>query len=104
MIRCYYARMNTEEVQRLAELARIELTEAEIARFPGELDAILEYVGHVNEMVTAAEVKKEVGSVYNVFREDVVTNEPESYTAALLAEMPETEGRFLKVKNILRNE
>ncbi len=96
--------MNTEEVQRLSELARIELTEAETARFPRELEAILEYVGHVNEMVTVAEVKKEVGAVYNVMRDDEVTNEPEAYTAALLELMPEKEGRFLKVKKILQND
>ncbi len=96
--------MNKEEVLRLADLARIALREDEVVRFPEELDAILAYVGQVNEMVSIAEVRKEVGSVSNVFRADTITNTPDQYTAALLAEMPETEGRFLKVKKILNND
>lgn len=96
--------MDTQEVTRLAGLARIALTEEEIAKFPAELEAILAYVGHVNDMVSVAEVKKEVGAVYNVFREDAVTNEPGQYTEAIMGEMPETEGRFLKVKKILNND
>jgi aspartyl/glutamyl-tRNA(Asn/Gln) amidotransferase C subunit len=96
--------MNRDEVIRLAELSRIQLSEEEIGRFPDELEAILAYVGQVNEMVSVAEVRKEVGVVHNVFREDVVTNEPESFTADIMKEMPATEGRFLQVKKILNND
>lgn len=96
--------MDTQEVERLARLARIELSAEEIKRFPEQLEAILGYVGRVNALVSKAEVKKEVGVRFNVFREDVVTNEPGSYTKKILEEMPQREGDFLKVKKILNND
>jgi Asp-tRNA(Asn)/Glu-tRNA(Gln) amidotransferase C subunit len=45
-----------------------------------------------------------VGARFNVFRADEVTNQPDQYTEALLAEMPQTSGRLMKVKKILTIE
>ncbi len=39
-----------EEVLHVAKLARLELTEDELERFAGQLDAILEAVGKVSEL------------------------------------------------------
>ena len=98
--------MTKEEIINLAALARIELTEEEIQRFTTELSAILTYVGAVQNL--AAEGDKnalpKVGDRYNIFRPDAVTEDPESHTEALLAEMPQTEGRFMVVKKILQTE
>jgi Asp-tRNA(Asn)/Glu-tRNA(Gln) amidotransferase C subunit len=56
----------------------------------------------VSEIVAdEAESVPQVGARYNVFREDMVTNEPDQYTKDILAEMPKTEGRYLSVKKIL---
>jgi Asp-tRNA(Asn)/Glu-tRNA(Gln) amidotransferase C subunit len=38
---------------------------------------------------------------FNIFRQDEVTNEPDQYTKDILAEMPQTKGRYMAVKKIL---
>jgi len=93
--------MTKEEILHLGTLSRIRLSEAEVEKFKGEIDSILEYVSQVNELVDDGHLEKKVGLVHNVFREDEVTNEPGSYSAALTAAFPEREGDYLKVKKIL---
>ena len=93
--------MDEAQIKHLGTLSRIKLTEDEIAALASEIGAILEYVSVIDEVVPQGELKKEVGPVHNVFREDEVTNEPGSFTQELLQEMPETDGPYLKVKKIL---
>ncbi len=97
--------MTKEEIQHLAKLARIELTEAEITKFTVELSAILSYVGTVQTLAAeATDNTSVVGDRYNIVRPDVVTNQADGYTPELLAEMPQTEGRYMVVKKILQTE
>ena len=97
--------MTREEILHLATLSRIALTEDEVVRFTNELSAILSYVGTVQELAgDEAPSEPLLGDRHNIFRQDVVTNEPDAYTEAILNEMPETEGRYLKVKKILQVE
>jgi aspartyl-tRNA(Asn)/glutamyl-tRNA(Gln) amidotransferase subunit C len=92
--------MKREDIAHLATLARLELSEQELENFEGELSSIMSYVGAISDI--ASEVSApEVGVRHNVFRADVVTNEADEYSADLLAQMPHTEGRYLKVKKIL---
>lgn len=94
--------MLKEDVAHLARLARIELSESELEKLPEELSSIVAYVDVISD-IAAEDVTgtPEVGALYNVFRADKVTNEVGEYTEALLAEMPHTEGKFMKVKKIL---
>ncbi|MDU1521572.1 MAG: Asp-tRNA(Asn)/Glu-tRNA(Gln) amidotransferase subunit GatC, partial [Actinomyces sp.] len=46
------SRISTEEVARVAGLARIALTQEEIERFAGELDVIATSVAQVSEVAT----------------------------------------------------
>jgi len=97
--------MTKEDIEHLARLSRIALTEAEVAGFQKEISSILEYVGAVNAIAAdEADTIPLVGTHYNIFRADDVTNEPGSYTEALLAAMPATDGRFMKVKKILNQD
>jgi aspartyl-tRNA(Asn)/glutamyl-tRNA(Gln) amidotransferase subunit C len=41
-----------EEVEYVAHLSRLALTEAEMERFAGQLDAILQYMAKLNELDT----------------------------------------------------
>lgn len=93
--------MTRDEILHLGTLARIKLSDEEVEKLSTEFDAILEYVGAINEVVKEGALEKKVGVVYNVFREDEITNEPNTYTHNILSEMPETSGRYLKVKKIL---
>ena len=60
--------MKKEDVEHLALLARIELTEAEKEQLPEQLSSIVEYVSVVSDMV-GDDIKAEpqVGALYNVF-------------------------------------
>lgn len=97
--------MNQEEVKHLAKLARIELSEKEVESFTKEMSAILAYVSTVKDIVgDDSAVNPQVGKRNNVFRKDMVTNEPDQYTKDIMLEMPKTEGRFMVVKKILNTD
>ena len=96
--------MNSEDVQRLAAMSRIAITEAEAKELGGDIESVLAYVSEVNEITAAEGLTKQPGAVHNVFREDEVTNEPGAATEDLLGEAPERAGQYLKVKKILTQE
>lgn len=96
--------MTREDILHLGTLARIKLTDAEVATLTSEIESILGYVSEVNKIVADSGVTKQVGARYNVFRDDVVTNKPNEYTNTLIAEMPVRDGRYLAVKKILNQE
>lgn len=97
--------MKKEEVQHLAHLARIAVTDEEITSYQTDLSAVVSYVSAISEIVAdSGATESTVGVRYNIFRKDEVTNQPEQYTEALLREMPETDGRYMKVKKILKIE
>jgi aspartyl-tRNA(Asn)/glutamyl-tRNA(Gln) amidotransferase subunit C len=94
--------MQKDDISHLAGLARIKLTAAEEEQLAAELPKIVEYVSTVSEIAgSEADMTPTPGPVHNVWREDEVTNEPGSYTEDLLAEMPDREGQYLRVKRIL---
>ena len=94
--------MTREEILHLATLARLGVTEAEVTQLETDLSSIMSYVSQVTDIASDTEVgTPTVGDRFNVFRPDEVTNEADEYTEALLAEMPATDGRYLKVKKIL---
>ena len=91
--------ISKQEVEKLAGLARLALTEEEKTKFQGEIDAILGFVGKVKEAAEAAPRPQYAPT--NVLREDIVVHKMGVYTEALLNAAPEREGDFVKVKRIL---
>jgi len=93
-------RISRQEVQKVAKLARLELSDAEIEQFTGQLGAILEYVEKMNELDTDnVEPLAHCLPVSNVFRADEVK---ESLgTDRTLANAPERDGEFFRVPRIL---
>ena len=96
--------MTKEEILQLGSLSRIRLTDDEAEKLHTEIDSILEYISTVNSIVTEKDLTKKVGAVYNVFREDEITNEPGSFSEDIIAEFPEKDGNHLKVKKILNTD
>ena len=96
--------MEKEDIVHLANLARISITNEEAEALKNEIASVLAYVSTVNEITADSSLTKKVGVRHNIFREDMVTNEPESYTDALLREAPSKKGRHLAVKKILQIE
>ena len=98
--------MKLEDVKKLADLARIDMSDEEMAIIAKDFDPILAYVGQVQEALKLSEnisdgKKPEDHFLYNIMREDVVTNNGGEYTEKILADAPDTENGFLKVKQIL---
>lgn len=92
-----------DDILHLGELARIALTDEEVATLETELSDIMSYVSTVNDIAADdADASPQVGARYNVLRPDVVTNQPDQFTDDLLREMPDTKGRHMKVKKILK--
>jgi aspartyl-tRNA(Asn)/glutamyl-tRNA(Gln) amidotransferase subunit C len=86
---------STDEVARVAALARIDLTPAELERLAGELEVIVHAVARVAEAVgDETPATSHPIPLTNVFREDVV--EPSLPAEDVLAGAPTSEdGRFL---------
>lgn len=93
--------ISKEEVKKLAELSLLAVREDEIDRLAKEMDAILEYVKDVDAIASTQEEEDEKPELYNVYREDEITNDPGEYTERILKEMPETDEGYLRVKKIL---
>lgn len=83
------------DVEKLAKLARISITDEEKAQFGKEIESILGYVSEIQEV--AKEGERTI-SIKNVMREDEpVITDPKN----LLESAPHTEGDFIAVKKIL---
>ncbi|MCX6702248.1 MAG: Asp-tRNA(Asn)/Glu-tRNA(Gln) amidotransferase subunit GatC [Candidatus Zambryskibacteria bacterium] len=88
-----------KDIQNLANLARIEISETEAEDLTSEIDSILGYVGQVKNI--SADSMRETPVLKNVMREDVVTHSAREYTEDLLSSASGREGDYLKVKKIL---
>ena len=92
--------LSTEEVARLAGLARIDLSPEELARIAPQLDIILDAVASVSEVAQADVVPMTHAlPLTNVFRDDVVR--PGLSRDDALAMAPAVEDDKFRVPRIL---
>lgn len=96
--------METKDIKHLAALARIRISDDEAENLKTDIDSVLSYVSVVSDITAEDGLTKKVGARYNVFRQDVVTNEPGEYTETLLSVAPHRQGNYLKVKKILSQD
>lgn len=97
--------MQLADIKKLADLSRIDMSETEMQEIAKSFDSILAYVGQVQELsnsnVQDDNGKSEDFFLHNVMREDIATNKAGEYTEAIMAEVPEMQDGFIKVKQIL---
>ncbi len=99
----FMARISTDEVARVAGLARIALTPEEIERFAGELDVIATSVAKVAEVATPdVPATSHPIPLTNVWREDVVG--PTLDRDEVLAQAPAAEDGMFLVPQILEED
>ena len=93
-------KIDRAQVDKVAKLARLALTEAEAEQFSRQLSAVLEYVEKMNELDTdGVEPLAHTLPINNCFREDEIT---ESLgTKKVLGNAPAKDGSFFKVPKIL---
>jgi len=89
-------------IDNLADLARIDISDDQAEELAGSISDILEYVESVKEVAGDDDGDgPHVGPVHNVLREDKNPHEPGEYRDQLLAEAPDTEGGNVVVPPIL---
>lgn len=102
------AKVTVDEVERVAELAHLELWPEEAGHMLHDLNAILDYVAELNELDTTGVAP--LAQVTELFcaagsgrlREDVVL--PSLNRRTVLAEAPETDRVFFKVPKVIERQ
>lgn len=93
--------LTREDIDHIATLARLQLTDIEREQYRRELSAILGFVGQLQEVDTdGIEETTQVTGLENVTREDIVQHVPDDVRQALLAAYPERIGSLLKVRAV----
>jgi aspartyl-tRNA(Asn)/glutamyl-tRNA(Gln) amidotransferase subunit C len=94
------AELTRDEMKRVAQLARLKLSEAELDGLTADLVKILEHIDQLNELETD-DVEPMVHAIEfeNVFREDQIRESLPRDEA--LANAPKTDGRYFLVPQIL---
>jgi len=104
-------KISREEVLRVAELAHLELSEAEIAKYREQLDSILEYTAKLNAVDTSnvepmTQVIADIGGDANAsrdpnptFREDVVI--PCDISREVLERAPDGAPPYFRVPKVI---
>ncbi|MDZ7963410.1 MAG: Asp-tRNA(Asn)/Glu-tRNA(Gln) amidotransferase subunit GatC [Nostoc sp. DedSLP03] len=95
--------IDQEQVHKVANLARLELTTEEEEQFTTQLGSILDYIEQLNELdVSNVLPTTRAIDVSNITREDELQPYPDRET--ILNSAPEQEGEFFKVPKILNAE
>jgi aspartyl-tRNA(Asn)/glutamyl-tRNA(Gln) amidotransferase subunit C len=96
------AKITRKEVEHVARLARLELTDEEKERMTAQLDAILDYIGKLNQLDTSdVEPTSTVIPMVSVMREDEV--QPSLAQDEALANAPDREDIFFRVPRIIED-
>ena len=95
-------KITIKDVEYVAKLARLELTEAEKDNFARQLESILGYIDKLNELDTRnIQPTSHALNITNVMREDIMVKCPENIRNNILNNAPERESDFFRVKKVI---
>jgi len=95
-------KISLQEVEHIAELARIELTKEEKEKFSDELSDVLGYVEQLQEVDTKnVEPISQITGLVNIVRKDIAENCGEDARKIMISNFPEEKNGYVKVKQIL---
>ena len=93
-------KLSSSEVEYVAHLARLEITDAEKEKFTAQLNDILLYIDKLNELDTkGVDPMSHAIAVTNAFREDQVKDS--IGTENSLANAPDARGEFFRVPKVI---
>ena len=90
--------LNISELDKLAKLARLELTAGEKKKYAEDISAILNYVSQLQAVKTAEQFTGETQA--NNLRVDRVVGIPTEQQQALIRQAPESENNLIKTKPV----
>lgn len=95
--------ISIKEVEHIAKLARLGLSEAEKKKYSKELSGILHYIAKLNKANTdSIEPLAQVTGLENVFRKDENHHETDpGEIKKIIGQAPERKNNFVKTKPIL---
>lgn len=94
-------KISKKEIDHIAHLARLELSEDELKKYSQELSTILDYIGMLNEVDTKdVEATAQVSGLSDVFRLDEVKDWDRAEREASFSQA-DLEGRAVRVKRVL---
>ncbi len=95
-------KLSKEEVQKIAELARIELQEKEIEKYRDQLSDILGYVNKLQEVDTKGVEAAHATDIINAWREDEIKGCGANERKLIFENMPDKENNQLKTIGIFK--
>lgn len=94
--------LSLQQVQHTSDLAQLNLSDEEIAKFQKQLSSILEYVGLLEEVdTTDVEPTAQTAGLKNVYREDKSSKEQCLTQKEVLANAPEKQDGLIKTASVL---
>ncbi len=93
---------NIQQIDHLAHLARLDLTEAEKELYASQLDAVFSYFQKLQAVdTTGLEPLSQVIPLRNVLRVDEPITHPDDRQQKIIHNAPDKTGRHIRVKKVL---
>lgn len=94
--------ISKEQIDHIAKLARIKLTEKEEGKFANDLSSILEYIDKLNEVDTE-NIKpiQQITGLETVVRKDEAEKKNAEVASKILEQAPDRKDNYFKVPKIL---
>ncbi|MBD3207894.1 MAG: Asp-tRNA(Asn)/Glu-tRNA(Gln) amidotransferase subunit GatC [Candidatus Nealsonbacteria bacterium] len=93
--------ISREQVEHVAQLARLDLSEKEIEKMQKDLSSILDYIEKLQEVdISGVEIEATSKNIEKVARKDTVETGPPEERKDLIGMMPEEKNKYLKIKKV----
>ena len=97
-------KLTVEEIEQIATLARLDLSENEKNTYAEQLSVVFDYIQILNEVNTdGVEETCQVTGLEDVVREDKAVDSSEELKKKLINSFPEKMGKLLKVKAVFND-
>ena len=95
-------KITRKDVDYVARLARLKLTDEEKEKFALQLEAIISHIDQLKEIdTTDIQPTSHVLELKNAWREDKILKSSEELIGDILKNAPDREGNFFKVKKVI---
>jgi aspartyl-tRNA(Asn)/glutamyl-tRNA(Gln) amidotransferase subunit C len=92
--------LSPEEVRKIAQLARLAITDEEVEKFAGQLSSILDYIERLNQLDTEnVQPTSYTSGLGTPLREDVAVEDRSR--EVIIPNAPDSEGPLFKVPKVI---